>query len=343
MHRLYSLDYLRGLAASAVLVYHYHLWETPQYVPHAASFLDRLGLYGVSLFYILSGFTLARVYHTADWSKKEIWATFVQRRIFRILPLLIVVTIISAFTFGKEYSLTRWILNITGLFGYFDPGAYMAIGAWSIGNEWVFYGIFPWIMWVRPTRWSLVLAICWGLAWLIVPFIYLDAAKSLPDQWDDYIQPLYQALFFAGGIILSYLKPLSSALTQGFLLVTAIALLVFFPVSGGHVALVVQIPKLVLGSACLALVFSVSAIPAIQLKPVHLFFKTLGDWSYGIYLWHPLVVYWLSKPFIVVPDRLRLIVFFGTVILVSGLSYHLFEKQWVRWGKRIPRFGLNNS
>ena len=54
--RLPGLDYLHGLAAFGIMTYHYCSWifgEQP-----AASFLGRLGIYGVAIFYIVSGQTL---------------------------------------------------------------------------------------------------------------------------------------------------------------------------------------------------------------------------------------------------------------------------------------------
>lgn len=64
--RLHNLDYLRGLAASGIMIYHYSMWTNG----HADidSFICRVGVYGVSIFYVLSGLTLFVVYQEAGLS-----------------------------------------------------------------------------------------------------------------------------------------------------------------------------------------------------------------------------------------------------------------------------------
>lgn len=335
MQRLYSLDYLRGFAALSILAYHFHLWETPSYIPQADSFLDRMGLYGVALFYILSGYTLARVYDSVNWQKQISWIQFFKKRLFRILPLLILVSLASALVSRKSYDLMQWFLNLTGLFGYFDRDAYIATGAWSIGNELVFYGLFPFLMFLAKGKGQSIVIGIWLLLWLLIPYFYLRETVSLPKQWNLYIHPLYQALFFMGGIVLS-IVPRPSAQLQSASVFVGLVVFIFFPVWGGHIDLVVDTPKVILSSACLLVVFGATSLPPVSWKLIHWVLKTLGDWSYGIYLWHPLVyigVNWFVKSHFQVPVEGKLGIFLSLVLLVSGASYHGFEKHWVRWGK----------
>lgn len=329
----------------AVLGYHYHLWETPGYVPQADSFLDRMGLYGVSLFYLLSGFTLARVYAKSDWQKASTWISFFERRIHRILPLLVVVTCLSAFLSGRFYPISQWILNLTGLFGYLDRDAYMATGAWSIGNEMVFYGLFPVLIYFQWPRRKILISIVWICLWLIVPFFYLSENVSLPEQWNAYIHPLYQAMFFVGGMILSWWPGLTSK-GSFVLILLAVGLMVWFPVTGGHIQLVVGIPKVLLGTACLLLVLAASKLPDCPWQPLHRILHTMGDWSYGIYLWHPLVYIVISgieKKVGLDFGAIKLVLFLVTVLVVSSISYVVFEKRWVQWTKSKRSQALNNS
>ncbi|WP_367892016.1 acyltransferase family protein, partial [Rodentibacter pneumotropicus] len=55
-NRISSLDYLRGLCSFSIMIYHYMLWTG--YKVDANDFISRMGIYGVSIFYILSGLTL---------------------------------------------------------------------------------------------------------------------------------------------------------------------------------------------------------------------------------------------------------------------------------------------
>lgn len=58
--RLHNLDYLRGIAASVIMIYHLSSWVFGRH--DVGSFLGKSGVYGVSIFYILSGLTLFYVY-----------------------------------------------------------------------------------------------------------------------------------------------------------------------------------------------------------------------------------------------------------------------------------------
>lgn len=65
-NRVESLDYLRGLMALSVVIYHYISWSmsTGSSVDVIGSqfILGKLGIYAVSIFYILSGVSLAYIY-----------------------------------------------------------------------------------------------------------------------------------------------------------------------------------------------------------------------------------------------------------------------------------------
>jgi len=61
INRLNSLDYLRGIAAFGIMIYHYSSWTFGRF--HADNFMGRVGVYGVAIFYVLSGLTLFHVYH----------------------------------------------------------------------------------------------------------------------------------------------------------------------------------------------------------------------------------------------------------------------------------------
>ena len=146
-NRLYNLDYLRGFAALGIMVYHYCSWGLKGiYSFHAETFLGRVGVYGVSIFYVLSGLTLYYVYyHKMKPGAKDVKDFFV-KRLFRIFPLLWLATILTIITrFPTDGMPGPYILfiNFTGLFGFIDWTEAIGTGVWSIGNELVFYIFFP--------------------------------------------------------------------------------------------------------------------------------------------------------------------------------------------------------
>lgn len=60
MNRLYNLDYLRGLIAFGIIIYHYTSWCFGRY--SAQDFIARVSVYGVSIFYVLSELAFYNVY-----------------------------------------------------------------------------------------------------------------------------------------------------------------------------------------------------------------------------------------------------------------------------------------
>ncbi len=82
--RVESLDYLRGLMAISVMLYHYGYYSG--ILLDSSSLLGKLGIYAVSIFYILSGLSLAIVYKNKITSTSDI-CNFWIKRICRIAPL----------------------------------------------------------------------------------------------------------------------------------------------------------------------------------------------------------------------------------------------------------------
>jgi exopolysaccharide production protein ExoZ len=80
MNRLYNLDYLRGLAAFGIMIYHYLSWTLGNF--SADTFMGRLGIYGVSIFYVLSGLTLYYVYFDKMKPSKEDIISFFKKKNF---------------------------------------------------------------------------------------------------------------------------------------------------------------------------------------------------------------------------------------------------------------------
>jgi len=85
MKRYETLDWLRGLMALSIMIYHLVAWKITG--SDASSILGIFGIYGVSIFFVLSGLSMAIVYH--NYIKDPTTSlTFFLRRIFRIWPLL---------------------------------------------------------------------------------------------------------------------------------------------------------------------------------------------------------------------------------------------------------------
>jgi len=125
-NRIESLDYLRGIMALCVMIYHLTVWNL--YNLDASTLLGRLGIYAVSIFFILSGLSIAIANSHFIIDIKSSIAFYI-RRIFRIYPLLwvcIIAVVLPSILKGREIpSLKILLLNFTTLFGFIAPTEYI--------------------------------------------------------------------------------------------------------------------------------------------------------------------------------------------------------------------------
>jgi exopolysaccharide production protein ExoZ len=336
--RLHGLDYLRGLAALGIMVYHYSSWSFGE--QDANSFLGRIGIYGVAIFYILSGQTLAFVYSNtlrADWASVS---DFYRKRAFRIFPLLWAATFISIVLSKHIPNLTDVVLNLTGLFGLFRWDKYFATGAWSIGNELAFYVAFPTILFLlAKNRWSTALLALVALSLLTYfAFSALEPGNPLAGQWRTYINPLNQFFFFLSGVLMGrFVNPRNTNASLSLIVgAMGLALFVLIPVGGDAIQLVTGWHRFVFAICCISICFSffrtAQAQPIVD-KPLAL----LGQISYSLYLLHP-IVYSIIKALssIIFTSRygyynvVMMSISTAISLVLSYLSYKYFERYFTR-------------
>lgn len=335
--RLHNLDYLRGIAAFGIVIYHYLTWTYGNF--SAETFLGRVGLYGVAIFYVLSGLTLCHVYYDKMHGREGVQKFFV-RRIFRIFPLLWLVTISAVILSRRMPDLMDLFLNLTGLFGFVKWDTYLSTGVWSIGNELVFYAIFPFlVMSARTNKWLLAGA---GLL-LLAPYLYfsfwaMSPTVPIAEQWRDYVNPLNQAFLFFGGFVIGvfirklWVPQFATWLT----LAVCIALFIMWPVSGETSALVTGPTRLVFTLICFVICAAAYKLAFTLPNIVHKPLSTLGEASYSLYLIHPLVfgatVFALKE---LLPSAGVVIIAIVFSLIASWISYRFFETYFMRLGRRI--------
>lgn len=159
-YRIESIDWLRGLMAISIMLYHLTIWLFCGL--DSGDFLGRFGIYGVSIFFILSGLSMAIVYSSfiADVRSSIV---FYLRRVFRIWPLLwicIPLALLPNVINHIPIGFFNVIANMTTTFGFFKPQAYINIGAWSIGNEMVYYALTPIIIMIYNRKKLWVICSC---------------------------------------------------------------------------------------------------------------------------------------------------------------------------------------
>lgn len=351
MGRLESLDYLRGAMALSVMVYHYVNWSMPpDSLLGGESVLGRLGIYAVSIFYVLSGLSLTMVYQNRIDSVKQVYL-FALKRVFRIFPLFWLATsmylifqVVSFSLEGRSYGVSFYSLfmNYSLLFGFFDHDAYLITGGWSIGNELVFYACLPMILWLN-SKWRY--ALFWFFALSCICGVYyaffaLTTESSLVAQWETYITPFNQLFLFAGGILVgvygSALRKVNRLYMAG---VAAASCLLFclWPASGDQIQIVCGINRVIFTLCCLSLVLAIYVLNPV-LKPfLARVFGFFGEACYSIYILHPLV----AAPLVFIASKIGLKVgyaygvsFFAT-LLMSGFCFRYVERPMIAVGRRV--------
>jgi len=344
MNRLESLDWLRGLLALSIMIYHLIRWKFIQL--GSDELLGRLGIYGVSMFFILSGLAMAAGYANYIHDVRTAGRFFV-RRVFRIWPLLWLA--VASVTFGgvafkgESVNWTVVLLNLTTVFGFVNPGAYINTGAWSIGNEMVYYALTPVLLGLynRSMRIGnatviLTLAIAFYFAhWALTP------AATLASQWQVYINPFNNLFLYAAGVAIYYntrtltLRPI----TAMFIMVGACALLVAYPSDGDLIVIVTGLDRLVY---CLASVLIVLAFFKLSTRPPKIIampLAALGAATYGVYLLHPIIfsaVELISRRLgVQIGPASTIITTITLTIALSLLLYEKFELPLIRLGKRL--------
>lgn len=345
-----NIDLLRGFAALSVLVYHVIEllpWPTFPGYPSVWSWF-RIGWLGVDLFFVISGFVITL---TAIQSYRsdptDFAAGYLRRRLGRIVPLH-VLTLFFFILFIAPTLLTHpdffWHLGTHLLFVHnlnIDTHGSINGVNWSVGVEMQFYLLVlltvRWLSAVSPWRLlALCLLLSWswrgGVYWLLagpeantsVLFFY---ATQLPGMLDE----------FAFGFLLARWLLDGGVVRQGWLWALAagllgwLALSLFWPRAGfWHLPEMVIFWRSLAGLAFCALVgvaVFVRLPPVVDrlLQPL----RYLGQISYGIYLWHLLVISALLKAGLHNPPVFLALTLLFTLLLAAG-SWTFFEQPLLR-------------
>jgi len=300
---LRALDTLRGLAALGVFVGHFVRQFYPQHLVEPwAIVLDRLGVIGVSVFFVLSGFLI----HAAGLKELKRagqmdWWAYARRRFLRIYPAYGVALLVYASVAAQLPSNNTSPASVLGvvshllLFSNFVPGEMHSINGvlWSVVVECHFYLLYP--VWLGLSqRWGAALAF---VAVLLAGLGFFGVATLLTHAGEArfLLQQAAPALFWkwALGAVLAEIllkdqsDQLRKALSHGWLFVPVVAALyVGSFVNGGAFELSYQ--RFVLPVVCAALV------GLFVFSPIAGMASALGEWlgevSYSVYLWHPLAI-----------------------------------------------------
>jgi exopolysaccharide production protein ExoZ len=341
LNRLMPLDWLRGLMALSIVFYHFG-HQTDAQTP-----LGRLGIYGVCIFFVLSGLSMGIAY---DRYIKDVRSSagFFVRRIFRIWPLLwvaIALVVIAGTSAGHQtFGASTILLNLTTLFGFVAPDDYINQGAWSIGNEMVYYALTPLLIAAYHRHklfGNMLLALATGIG-LVFAFRLLSPLKALAAQWPTYINPLNNLWLYCAGLALYFnFRDFELPKAWRFPLLAAMVIAFFlYPVSGDQIALVTGVGRVVMTLIAIAIVFGFYRCAPVLPRAIGNAIEQLGIATYGVYLLHPIVMNLTMKAFDVAGihiKRVPVAVAIVATIVLALVSYRYFESPLTNLGKRLTK------
>lgn len=351
MRRIYTIDYLRGLLALSVVLYHFSGW-TYGGGQDVSTILGKLGIYAVSGFFVISGISIYLSYHNCIWNRKTTTGFFV-RRFLRLAPgywvaalLVIVWRYMSDDNYSPNWSV--YFNNFTLLFGFFKPTKYMVAGGWSIGVEVVFYAIFPIMVVLFKNKIGMYAVLISSLAvYFFFGSFVITTDTDISDAWRYYINPFNQMAFFVGGMLVAkYLNKINSMLPQKtilILLVFSILLFVFYPVSGHWVEIITGMNRVWLTLITIVIVLFLAATDYPPGRMFGRVLEFLGNISYSLYLLHGVLFElfrlainnFISEYFNVNMTLVAFCIILPVSMLLSFVLYKLVETKFIKYGKRI--------
>jgi peptidoglycan/LPS O-acetylase OafA/YrhL len=360
---LSGLHALRAIAAILVVACHFetiiHKAEllAPGYdkSQFAYMFFSRAGSIGVEIFFLISGFIM--VHSTATLKNNE-WWKFLIRRFFRIIPvywfcLAIYWQFVTPETSTAKFIEAMFLLPNSNagppMFGLSLLGV-----AWTLTYEIVFYLYFALFIYLVPAKWKgrayplLILGITFAIQYALSGTITLNPQNAPAVSHDSYLariigvmaNPLF-SLFaigaFFGNLYLQTQLPDDSRQWEATVKRISIAtFIVALPacwlLPGVHGFYGV-------GIAAMLVFISAALQDHANLSGRSLIIKSLGDWSYGIYLTHEVFFEYVAihNPSFWAEHQspLDFLVATLTVIGISALLYQTIEKPAINIGHAL--------
>lgn len=361
-----GLNGLRFIGAFTVILGHIEFIKSLHGLPNLMDvgyYKNTNGHLGVLLFFVLSGFLITYLLLNELNEKNTIEiGKFYMRRILRIWPLYYLMIIISLFVAPLFYSSLDFHLpkytnteeiyyllflpNIAKSLGHYINGA---VHLWSIGVEEQFYLIWP-ILILLFRKYILWLLVMLFIGITLLPFFidYLNlhtplfqSKKELYELVISFVSHFKINAMAFGGIVAYILYKNKNWLR--FLKNDAVEVCVFFGTlllwGFGIVLTSLSDEVYALLFACIIYTIASKEKPIISLE--NRFFNFLGKISYGLYVYHWLVIFFtvlLLKRYdlnVYLENILLYTISISLTILLAYLSFVFFEKPLLKLKKNF--------
>jgi len=378
-HTIYfsGLNGLRFFAALLVIITHIELIKSNLGIDNSWNnpFIEQLGVIGVSFFFVLSGFLITYLLLIEKEKFKKISIKkFYIRRILRIWPLYFFIFILGFIIlpmfpffeipyFSNQFYENYWQNFILYLFiipnlAFSMFSAVPLIGqSWSIGVEEQFYILWPLIIRLKK---KITFKFLFYLFTIVISLkiIVLMISLNYIFDWIEVLKKFTAMLKFEnmiigamGALVLKNNKTNILKLIYNPILFIFSFFCIFF--------LIYIIPnKFLDGKHIIDAIFFIIIILNISSNPKSLIslenkvFNFLGKISYGIYMYHMIVIFIsikilntsnLIEENYIIFNVVLYILSLGITILVSNISYIYLEKRFLSLKSRYSNIETSNN
>ncbi|SES43642.1 Peptidoglycan/LPS O-acetylase OafA/YrhL, contains acyltransferase and SGNH-hydrolase domains [Pedococcus cremeus] len=299
LNRSPALDGMRGLAALAVVLTHFaDYWGALPWCP--------LGGMGVLVFFVLSGYLIARV-TVRQGHSWAVYRAFVRRRAVRLGPAIVTMSVVVPLllwldgmprqrALGEAFRTATQTTGLSSLFGWEVHPALQP--PWSLTTEWLFYLAFPLAVLVARRRGAGTDALGRIMLCAAAGF-YICALPLNHEQF--YSVPLSNVGVMCVGAALAFAHESDWAgpalITSGPGPYAGLAMVLIFVLLPGYGAswgyAVAVLPATALAAA--VMIHGVHhrhpVLRVLALRPL----VTVGVRSYSLYLWHVPVMWFVWR------------------------------------------------
>lgn len=348
--RIRNLDTFRAIAAIVVMIGHIELFRMQQFGSEIFFKMPN-GHTAVMMFFVISGFLITFLLT----KEKEKYGTislkdFYLRRILRIWPVYYLVLFVSFFFYEQMPSINTITFNVAmipQIGRLFDGRWATSPQIWSIGVENLFYIFFPLILLCVPNKRLLAFLLVMTVGLAILPHaidfvnvrtIQSDSLSILSHRF--FFQNKFDSLFI--GCIIGFAfaenhKILKFLYNKWLFFVCAIIAVAMWGA---------RIETKHLNDELMSLLFAIVILNVCTNTQLNITFENritrfLGRISYGIYMYHWIIILLAFKIIPIADTTFYTIVLYVVVItatiLVAWLSYETYEKFFLNLKQKFER------
>ena len=327
-----DIQILRGIAVLLVVLYHLQIN------------IFKNGFLGVDIFFVLSGYLMAQLYD------KSSIITFYARRIKRIIPAYLVTISITTFVLAfivipADFAqrLDRVWYDLLGLSNiafwlessYFDYQDFKPLlNLWSLGVEFQYYLIVPFLLPILRKKNFLILVIILGL--IIGAFL----TTTISPKTSFFMMPLRIWEFLIGAIV-AWISINNKNKNEIFItlisMLILISVILFYPLNArwsddfiyGHPGIASLVTVI---TTAIILRYPFPTTKSLNQNIFTNLFIKIGDYSYSIYLVHfPIIVIFNYQPFtgtnLNSESFSKILLIIATIVIFSILMFKYVESR----------------